>query len=77
MLTFTVLCLGVLKLSSRTRKQRVKRVDRLCDAGSSDRNSELVSNSVALRGVDAIGAAPTLPPLRNITIVLTNYSYTW
>lgn len=71
MLTFTPLRSGLLKLSSRSREERVDRVDLLCDAGSSDRNSELVSKSVVLLGVVAIGAAPTLPPLRSITIVLT------
>lgn len=63
----------LLKLSSRTRGERFTRVDLLWDAGSSDRNSELVSKSLGLSGVVAIGAAPT--PLRSTTIVITNLTY--
>lgn len=63
----------LLKVSSRTRGERFTRVDFLWDAGSSDRNSELVSKSLGLCGVVAIGAAPT--PLRSTTIVVTNLVY--
>ncbi|KAI9545028.1 hypothetical protein NQZ68_039940 [Dissostichus eleginoides] len=71
MLTFTVLFSVLLKLSSRAREDRVCRADFLCNAGSSDKNSELVSNSIDLLfGVVAIGSAPGPPLLlRNITIL--------
>lgn len=63
----------LLQLSSWARGERFTRVDLLWDAGSSDRNSELVSKSLGLSGVVAIGAAPT--PLRSTTIVDTNLVY--
>ena len=72
-LTFVVLFSGLLKLSSKGREDRVSRADFLWEAGSSDRNSELVSNSIDLRfGVVATDSAPTVPLLRSITILTPN-----
>lgn len=76
MLTFAVVFSGLLKLSSWAREDRVNRADFLCDAGSSDRNSELVSNSIDLLfGVVATGSAPTPPLLRSITILTPKRLY--
>lgn len=77
MLTLAVVFSGLLKLSSWAWEDRVSRADFLCDAGSSDRNSELVSSSTDLLfGVAATGSAPEVPPLRSITILTPNKPYT-
>lgn len=79
-LTFTELFSGLLKLSSRAwedREDRVNRADFLCEAGSSDRNSELVSNSIDLLfGVVATDSAPTPLLRRSITILAPKRRYT-
>lgn len=79
-LTFAELFSGLLKLSSRAwedREDRVNRADFLCEAGSSDRNSELVSNSIDLLfGVVATGSAPTPLLRRSITILTPKRRYT-
>lgn len=74
--TLTRLCSGLPRLSSRARQVRVDRGDFLCKAGTRDRNSELVSNSIDLLfGVAVSGWTTPLPLLRSITMSTPAPSY--